>query len=268
MPAVLVEIGYLTNPEQESALASAPFQTRVAQAITDAIARFFAAVPAAASPAPAATGGRRDDTRTETVGSGRGRAGWLREWRGCSLSGCRVGRARRRRRSRRRGRARAGRPAGRSRPAAHQGAAVLPERRRQPPAAERAGSGVRRRPPRRRRATSSRRSWRRRSRRSSRPIPSGTTLKELFLTDRGDAYVDLSAEFSTNHMGGSLDEILAVYTMVAALTENLPSRERTYRFSSTAAKWIHWRAMSICAARSDAPLNGSSSRRRQPQRPT
>ena len=60
MPAVLVEIGYLTNPEQESALAAAPFQTRVAQALTDAIARFFAAAPAAVSPppAPAATGGQ------------------------------------------------------------------------------------------------------------------------------------------------------------------------------------------------------------------
>ena len=32
MPAVLVELGYLTNGEQESALASAPFQTRLARA--------------------------------------------------------------------------------------------------------------------------------------------------------------------------------------------------------------------------------------------
>jgi Sporulation and spore germination len=53
-------------------------------------------------------------------------------------------------------------------------------------------------------------------------IPPGTTLKELFLTDRGEAYVDLSPEFATNHAGGSLDEILTVYTLVAALTENLP----------------------------------------------
>ena len=57
-------------------------------------------------------------------------------------------------------------------------------------------------------------------------IPSGTTLREVFLTDRGDAYVDLSAEFSRHHMGGSLDEILAVYTIVAALTENLPAVNR------------------------------------------
>ncbi|MBK5299235.1 MAG: GerMN domain-containing protein [Vicinamibacteria bacterium] len=57
-------------------------------------------------------------------------------------------------------------------------------------------------------------------------VPAGTTLKELFLTDRGEAYVDLSAEVSKNHLGGSLDEILTVYTLVSALTENLPSITR------------------------------------------
>ncbi len=57
-------------------------------------------------------------------------------------------------------------------------------------------------------------------------VPAGTTLKELFLTDRGEAYVDLSAELSRNHAGGSLDEILTVYTLVSALTENLPSITR------------------------------------------
>jgi N-acetylmuramoyl-L-alanine amidase len=40
MPAVLVEIGYLSNPEQEQALASASYQDRIAQALFDAIARF------------------------------------------------------------------------------------------------------------------------------------------------------------------------------------------------------------------------------------
>ncbi len=57
-------------------------------------------------------------------------------------------------------------------------------------------------------------------------VPAGTTLKELFLTDRGDAYVDLSGELVKNHSGGSLDEILTVYTLVAVLTENLPSVTR------------------------------------------
>jgi N-acetylmuramoyl-L-alanine amidase len=40
MPAVLVEIGYLSNPEQEAALAGGAYQDQVAQALLDAIARF------------------------------------------------------------------------------------------------------------------------------------------------------------------------------------------------------------------------------------
>jgi hypothetical protein len=54
-------------------------------------------------------------------------------------------------------------------------------------------------------------------------IPQGTKLKELFISDKGEAYVDLSSEVSTNHTGGSLDEILTVYTVVDALTDNLPA---------------------------------------------
>jgi N-acetylmuramoyl-L-alanine amidase len=51
MPAVLVEIGYISNPDQEAAMASAPFQARVAQALADAVAGFFAREPAAVPPA-------------------------------------------------------------------------------------------------------------------------------------------------------------------------------------------------------------------------
>ncbi len=54
MPAVLVEVGYLTNAEQEAALTTAPFQARLVQSLTDALVRFFASEPAAT---PAATGG-------------------------------------------------------------------------------------------------------------------------------------------------------------------------------------------------------------------
>ena len=53
-------------------------------------------------------------------------------------------------------------------------------------------------------------------------IPEGSTLREVFVTERGEAYVDLSTELARNHTGGSLDEILTVYTIVGALTENLP----------------------------------------------
>lgn len=40
MPAALVEIGYLTNPEQETQLASAGYQETVAQALFNALTRF------------------------------------------------------------------------------------------------------------------------------------------------------------------------------------------------------------------------------------
>ena len=40
MPAVLLEMGYLTNPGQEKALAGADMQTSLAQAVFDAIVRF------------------------------------------------------------------------------------------------------------------------------------------------------------------------------------------------------------------------------------
>ncbi len=57
-------------------------------------------------------------------------------------------------------------------------------------------------------------------------IPDGTTLRALFLTERGDAFVDLSADVSTKHTGGSLDELFTVYTIVDALTVNLPAITR------------------------------------------
>ena len=40
MPAAMVEIGYLTNPEQEQLLQSGPYQASLAQALYDAIVRF------------------------------------------------------------------------------------------------------------------------------------------------------------------------------------------------------------------------------------
>ena len=60
MPAVLVELGYLTNAQQEQQLANGDFQQRAAQALASAVARFFAGrpsdTPPVASAAPA-TGG-------------------------------------------------------------------------------------------------------------------------------------------------------------------------------------------------------------------
>jgi spore germination protein GerM len=57
-------------------------------------------------------------------------------------------------------------------------------------------------------------------------IPADTKIREVFVTERGDAFVDLSGELSTHHGGGSLDEILTVYTIVNALTVNLPAISR------------------------------------------
>ena len=40
MPAVVVELGYLTNADQEKLLQSDPFQNTVVQAFYDAVVRF------------------------------------------------------------------------------------------------------------------------------------------------------------------------------------------------------------------------------------
>lgn len=54
-------------------------------------------------------------------------------------------------------------------------------------------------------------------------VPAGTTLRALYLTANGAAYVDLSREIVTAHPGGSLDELLTIYSIVNALTMNLPA---------------------------------------------
>lgn len=54
-------------------------------------------------------------------------------------------------------------------------------------------------------------------------IPDGTSLKQIFISDKNVAYVDLSSDIVKNHPGGSLDEILTVYTIVDAITDNLPA---------------------------------------------
>ena len=54
-------------------------------------------------------------------------------------------------------------------------------------------------------------------------VPAGTTLRALFIGERGDAYVDFSRDMIAAHPGGSTTELLTVYTIVNALTENLPA---------------------------------------------
>ena len=57
-------------------------------------------------------------------------------------------------------------------------------------------------------------------------IPPGTTLRGFYVTERGDAFVDVSAELSRAHPGGSLTEMLTVYALVNAVTANLPAVRR------------------------------------------
>lgn len=58
------------------------------------------------------------------------------------------------------------------------------------------------------------------------PIPDDTTLRALYLSERGDVFVDLSGEAAAKHSGGSIDEILTVYAIVNTVTVNLPAITR------------------------------------------
>ena len=54
-------------------------------------------------------------------------------------------------------------------------------------------------------------------------IPAGTTLRALFITDNGHAFVDLSREVAAAHPGGTINELLTVYAIVNAVAANLPA---------------------------------------------
>ncbi|MFB3855199.1 MAG: GerMN domain-containing protein [Vicinamibacterales bacterium] len=54
-------------------------------------------------------------------------------------------------------------------------------------------------------------------------IPPGTRLRAIYVTEGGEAFVDLSDEVTKAHPGGATTELLTVYTIVGALTANLPA---------------------------------------------
>jgi hypothetical protein len=54
-------------------------------------------------------------------------------------------------------------------------------------------------------------------------IAEGTKVRQIFVAEDGTAFVDLSKDAVTNHRGGSLDELFAVYAIVNAVTVNLPA---------------------------------------------
>jgi N-acetylmuramoyl-L-alanine amidase len=58
MPAVLVEMGFITNPEQERQLASEPFQSSLVEALVNSVVRYRDQLMAPRQPAAAAGSGR------------------------------------------------------------------------------------------------------------------------------------------------------------------------------------------------------------------
>ena len=68
-------------------------------------------------------------------------------------------------------------------------------------------------------------------------IPTGTQLRGVYVTERDcdpaapstcqrDAFLDLSAETRTRHQGGALEELFTIYSLVNAVTVNLPGISR------------------------------------------
>lgn len=57
-------------------------------------------------------------------------------------------------------------------------------------------------------------------------IPPGVQLRELFITPQGLAFVDLSQELVSNHIGGSRAEELTVYSISNTLIANFPAINR------------------------------------------
>ncbi|MBU0993633.1 MAG: GerMN domain-containing protein [Proteobacteria bacterium] len=55
-----------------------------------------------------------------------------------------------------------------------------------------------------------------------RTIPSETTLRALYLSKNGTAYVDLSENIKTDHPGGSRLEYFTVFSIVNSLIVNIP----------------------------------------------
>jgi spore germination protein GerM len=53
-------------------------------------------------------------------------------------------------------------------------------------------------------------------------VPEGTTLRGLYVSEKNEAFVDLDKTVRDKHPGGSMNELITVYTIVNAITTNLP----------------------------------------------
>ena len=57
-------------------------------------------------------------------------------------------------------------------------------------------------------------------------MPPGTQLNAIYVTPESVCYLDLSGEIRNNHPGGSITELLTIYSMVNSLILNVPEIER------------------------------------------
>ena len=53
-------------------------------------------------------------------------------------------------------------------------------------------------------------------------IPKGTVLRGIFVSERNEVFVDLDPSIRKTHPGGTLQELMTVYTIVNAVLTNLP----------------------------------------------
>ena len=54
-------------------------------------------------------------------------------------------------------------------------------------------------------------------------IPKGSLLRGLFVSERNEVFVDLDPAIRTAHPGGTMRELMTVYTIVNAVLTNLPN---------------------------------------------
>ena len=60
-------------------------------------------------------------------------------------------------------------------------------------------------------------------------IPEGTMVREVFLDEKGCAYVDFSRAISEKHPGGTSGELVTIASIVNTLTVNFPEEIRKVR---------------------------------------
>ena len=56
-----------------------------------------------------------------------------------------------------------------------------------------------------------------------RVVPAGATLRSFYVSERGEAFVDLGSEILAAHPGGTTAEQLTVFAIVNAVAANLPA---------------------------------------------